>query len=70
MNAYQRRRQRRAKPPEPEEELPNGLWRNGAGELTYSCRSCGESSEWYGTADEFDINNYANKCGRSPRCCP
>jgi hypothetical protein len=56
-----------AAPDEP--ELPNGLWMSSLG-LTYKCYACGEASEWFAGAEDFDINNSANQCGRSPRCCP
>lgn len=52
------------------EELPDGLWRMNDGRLMYECVSCGENSEWPAGIKDFDINNHANMCGRSPRCCP
>jgi hypothetical protein len=56
--------------PEPEEkELPEGLWMSSIG-LTYSCVSCGQDSEWPADIEDFDINERANQCGRSERCCP
>lgn len=61
---------REQKPAEIVEELPDGLWRNPKGVLTYYCRSCGNASEWYGETKDFDIDNENNLCGGSPCCCP
>lgn len=52
------------------EVLPAGLWRASDGTLMYECVSCGENDEWPAHIADFDINNRANQCGRSPRCCP
>lgn len=53
-----------------DEDLPDGLWRNGAGELTFACRSCGEATEWPADPEDFDINEHANVCGGSQYCLP
>ena len=51
--------------------LPDGLYMgNTDGEYMYYCRVCDERSVWYGYVSEFDIDNPANVCGRSLRCCP
>ena len=52
------------------DELPYGLWHDSKGALTFECRACGRDTKWEARIDEFDINNYANVCGGSPRCCP
>lgn len=59
--------------PEPvapdEAELPDGLWRDSSGTLTYECRHCESKREWYGEPEEFDIYNHI-QCGGSPFCLP
>lgn len=50
--------------------MPPGLWRTSDGTLKFECRGCGEPTEWPAEIAEFDINNHANMCGGSPRCCP
>lgn len=52
------------------EELPAGLSRRADGALMFDCRSCDEATVYEGEAEDFDINNLANVCGRSERCCP
>jgi len=53
-----------------DEELPEGLERTNDGTLLFECLSCGRDTEWPAEVADFDINNSANLCGGSPRCCP
>lgn len=52
-----------------DDDLPAGLWRSN-GRIMFACRVCDESTEWPVGPEEFDINEHANMCGGSPRCCP
>jgi len=58
-----------AKANAPVEYLPEGLWERD-GVLYFECKACGNESEWYGEPEEFELDNYTNMCGGSPRCCP
>jgi hypothetical protein len=51
------------------DELPDGLWHNDKGRLTYECRHCESKREWYSEPEEFDIDNHM-ACGSSPHCMP
>jgi hypothetical protein len=74
VNARQRRKYRRALPAvvdpiDPDADLPDGLWRDATGTLTYTCRHCDSTREWYGEPEEFDMFNHF-ECGGSPYCMP
>jgi len=49
--------------------LPEGLtYVRGA--IRFECLSCGDLDEWPAEVEDFDIDNPANRCGKSPGCCP
>lgn len=48
---------------------PEGLFHQ-SGAPVFECRNCGQTSDWHGEIEDFEIDNPANVCGRSPRCCP
>lgn len=50
-------------------DLPDGLWRDSTGTLTYTCRHCDSEREWCGEPHEFDMFNHI-ECGGSPYCMP
>lgn len=52
-----------------DDELPDGLYRDPDGTLTYTCRHCESERQWYGLAEEFDRYDHMN-CGGSPYCLP
>lgn len=50
-------------------DLPEGLFMH-QGRVSFECASCGKTTGWEGTLDEWEPDAMENLCGGSPRCCP
>lgn len=51
------------------EELPEGLYLEGDGNIVAYCRSCGMKYDWPCDPEE-GYDHSMSYCGRSDRCCP
>ena len=50
--------------------LPDGLYEDPNGWLSFYCEVCGAESEWPAEPEDFVLGSPGNVCGGSPRCIP
>lgn len=49
--------------------LPDGLYEKD-GSAHFDCGACGRPTPWEGEVSDFQLGDYTNLCGGSPRCIP